>query len=114
VKLADLPHVGPGARLEVVYAMSTSPVQVNDLTFGPLGETTRPEETVIWLVAGAGITARHLAVRVNPLTGLCSIESFQAQSPIAGADAAPVAPPAPPDVPPTAPPPPPPTEPSGS
>jgi len=81
VTLADLPHVGAPVQIYSVLAMN-SPVQaVSDLEFGPLGETTRTAQTVIWLGAGAGSATRYLSVRVNPITGICTIENFQATAP---------------------------------
>jgi Tfp pilus assembly protein FimT len=83
VKLADLPHLGAPVQLVGVYSSGTSPAIVTDLEFGPLGESTRSQETVIWLLAGKGSARRFLSIRVNPVTGLSWIEGFQATIPAA-------------------------------
>lgn len=82
VRFANLPHLGGAARLHAVRALSTSPQAVTDIEFGPLGETTRPEETQVWLAASVGDVTRYLSVRVNPVTGLTWIENFQARDPL--------------------------------
>ena len=81
VRLADLPHLGSAAKLVGVYSMGSSSAVVTDLEFGPLGESTRGEETVIWLSAGKATARRFLSIRVNPVTGLSWIEGFQATVP---------------------------------
>jgi prepilin-type N-terminal cleavage/methylation domain-containing protein len=82
IRLSNLPHLGGTARLHAVRALSSSPQTVTNLEFGPYGETTRTEETQIWLAAGVGSATRYLSVRVNPVTGLTWIENFQATDPL--------------------------------
>ena len=84
VRLASLPHLGGTARLHAVRALGSSPQAVSDVEFGPLGETTRPEETQIWLATGTGSATRYISVRINPVTGLTWIENFQATDPTGG------------------------------
>jgi prepilin-type N-terminal cleavage/methylation domain-containing protein len=81
VKLADLPHLGAPVQIIGVYSSGNTSTVVGDLEFGPLGESSRSEETVIWLAAGKSTARRFLSVRVNPVTGLCWIEGFQATIP---------------------------------
>ncbi len=81
VRLADLPSIGPGVRLYAVYAVNNPVPTVTTLEFGPLGETTRTEDTVVWLAAGVGAATRYLCVRVNSVTGLTWIENFRASVP---------------------------------
>lgn len=59
------------ASVEVaaVELRAVTPVAATELEFGPLGETTRSEETVIWLAAGLGDARRYLPLTVNPVTG---------------------------------------------
>jgi hypothetical protein len=87
VKLADLPQMGPPVRLVGAFTGGGSPAAVVDLEFGPLGESTRSEETVketvIWLAAGRGAARRYLSIRVNPITGLTWVEGYQAETPAA-------------------------------
>lgn len=88
VRLGSLPSLGSTARLHAVRSLSTSPQTVTDVQFGPLGETSRSEETQIWLAAGSGTTARYLSVRINPVSGLSWIENFQATDPVVSAPVA--------------------------
>ena len=82
VRFADLPHVGPVVQIEAVFALGNTSTPVSDLEFGPLGETTRTGDTLIWLSAGTAAATRHLSLHVNAVTGLSSIESFQTLSPL--------------------------------
>jgi prepilin-type N-terminal cleavage/methylation domain-containing protein len=83
VKLADLPHLGTAVKLVGVYSAGSTPAIVTDLEFGPLGESTRSDETIIWLSAGRSAARRFLSIRVNPVTGLSWIEGYQATVPAA-------------------------------
>lgn len=67
-----------------VYSVQTqgsAAATVTDVEFGPLGSTTRSEETVIWLAAGSGSATRYVDVRINPVTGLATVGSFRATAP---------------------------------
>jgi prepilin-type N-terminal cleavage/methylation domain-containing protein len=78
VKLDLLPTLGTRVSLW------RSPSQNGGQTlveFGPYGETTATQEAVIWLTAGAGPMQRFLAVRVNPVTGLATLDAVRSQSP---------------------------------
>ncbi len=79
--LDDLPLVGPGVRIVVVRKRTAPPQDVTDLEFGPLGETTRPEPTVIWLACSSGADCRYLALTIDPVTGLVSIGNVQSTPP---------------------------------
>lgn len=54
---------------------------VNDVEFGPLGETTRAAETVVWLTAGQGTGQRWVALRIHPATGLVRMDNIQSTGP---------------------------------
>jgi len=56
-------------EVAAVYVLTPTPMDVTDLEFGPLGETTRSEETIIWLAAGLGDARRYVPLSVNPVTG---------------------------------------------
>jgi len=81
VALEELPHVGPTVRIVEVVAQGSASATVGDVEFGPLGGTSRSEETVIWLAAGAGAGTRYLRLRVNPVTGLTTVGTFSAAGP---------------------------------
>jgi prepilin-type N-terminal cleavage/methylation domain-containing protein len=79
--LSEFPYLGGAVRLAAVGTAGTNPAPETELEFGPLGQTGRADATVIWLTAGAGAAQRWTSVSVNPVTGLASIESFQATGP---------------------------------
>jgi prepilin-type N-terminal cleavage/methylation domain-containing protein len=56
-------------EVAAVYVLTPTPTDTTDLEFGPLGETTRSEETTIWLAAGLGSARRYVPLTVNPVTG---------------------------------------------
>jgi len=68
-------------ELEKVQAVADTTTTVASLEFGPLGATTRSEETAIWLTAGNGDEQRFISLRVNPVTGLTWIDQFQTTGP---------------------------------
>ncbi len=84
VRLDELPQIGDGAR---IFAVGNSGVPVADLEFGPLGETTRGGETVVWIAAGTGSATRYISVAVNPVTGLAKVGKFGGQTPVWAAQA---------------------------
>ena len=81
VDLDELPRVGMGVRIVEVAAQASTPQSVDDVEFGPLGTTTRSEETVIWLGAGAGSATRFIQLHVNPVTGLTTVGSYSGAGP---------------------------------
>ncbi len=72
VDLDELPRVGPLVRLAAV-ASGTPAMGTGEVEFGPLGQTTNPAATAIWLTAGNGAQARYLELDVNPVTGITSV-----------------------------------------
>jgi len=85
VRLEDLPHLGPAVRVESVAEVGNLSQQVDEVEFGPLGQTTRSGYTAIWLSAGEGSAKRYLPLFVNPVTGLVTIGSYSAHGPPAAA-----------------------------
>lgn len=79
--LRSLPHAGPAVDIVSVYADSGTPTSVSTLEYGPLGETTRTEPTVIWLGCGGGDNRCYVPLRVDPVTGLAEIGELQATPP---------------------------------
>ena len=51
------------------------------VTFGPLGNTTSTDDTLIWLTSGLGTSRRYQAVRVSAVTGLATVEAITATAP---------------------------------
>ena len=80
-KLENLSQMSSEVKLYAVYALTPSPVSVNILEFGPLGETTRSQETVIWLECGNSSARRYMSITVNPVTGLTVIGDAQTAAP---------------------------------
>lgn len=85
VRLAELPRVAAPVRILAVCALGTPIQTIADLEFGPLGETTRADESVIWLAAGSDSATRYISIRVSPVSGLCWIEDFRDTAPPLGA-----------------------------
>ena len=81
VAFEALPNLGTAVHLLGVLTMSSLPATATTLEFGPLGETTSADPTVVWLTAGSGDNARYLAITVNPVTGLTSIGTLQGNRP---------------------------------
>ena len=81
VDLDDLPHVGPTVHIVTVTMSLSAPQRVADVEFGPLGETTRSEETVIHLGVGHGEDARYTTLTIDPVTGLAEIGEYTSQGP---------------------------------
>ncbi len=81
VKLDELPRVGMATRIAAVGSLNGSYILVDDLEFGPLGETTRSSPTTIWLAVGSGPDTRYLPVTVDPVTGLAEVGDFTAKPP---------------------------------
>ena len=81
VRLQEALPSGVVVRLLAVYALSMPAQSVGDIEFGPLGETSRADETIVWLVAGSGSNTRYLSLRISPVTGLCRIGTFQGTAP---------------------------------
>ena len=76
VDLDDLPHTGPTVRLAAVAASGATMQSVDDVEFGPLGQTTRADPTTIWLTSGGGDGKKYMTLVVNPVTGLSQIGGY--------------------------------------
>ena len=81
VDLDELPSMGAPVRFFAAQTSGDSPTAVTTLEFASLGETTRPEETVIWLTSGYDAAQRYVALRVNPVTGNVTIDEVQENAP---------------------------------
>ena len=81
VEFAELPNLGPGVELAAVGTLGNTPQAVDKVEFGPMGETTRSEETIIWLAAGTGEHRRYLLLTVNPVTGLAEVGDYTSEAP---------------------------------
>lgn len=79
--LSLLPSVAGAVRLSAVGSNGNAPAPRTQLEFGPYGQTTQVDETAIWLTAGAADAQRYIWVRVNPVTGLATVEDLQTGAP---------------------------------
>jgi prepilin-type N-terminal cleavage/methylation domain-containing protein len=79
--LANLPTVGGPVQLCAVGTAASPATSTTQITFGQYGQTSQAAETDIWLTDGTGSLQRYIMVAVNPVTGLASIENFQASPP---------------------------------
>jgi len=82
VSLTDAPsmHVSTAQLLAAGIAGSLATTTAS-VEFGPLGETTSANETIIWLTAGKFSDRRYIAVTVNPITGLAWVGDVTAVLP---------------------------------
>jgi len=70
----DLPNLRSTSVILLGAATTgTTSTMLSDVEFGPLGQTTQTETTVIWLTAGAGAAQRYISLQINPVTGLVSV-----------------------------------------
>lgn len=78
VKFAELPSLGAQIDVAGMFTLDASgepQSEVSDVTFGPLGETGRSQDTRIWLAVGSGSNSTTISVHVNAVTGLAMVES---------------------------------------
>jgi len=68
--LDDLPGVGMPVRLEAAAQVLYFWGKVKSVEFGPLGETTTPSYTMLWLACGTGDDEQYIMMYVHPTTGL--------------------------------------------
>ncbi|MCL6504228.1 MAG: GspH/FimT family pseudopilin [Pirellulales bacterium] len=65
----------PGVTGVFLYKVAAAgPAGGEYIEFGPYGETSHAEESVVWLAGGMGGSERYMAVRVNPVTGLATVD----------------------------------------
>jgi prepilin-type N-terminal cleavage/methylation domain-containing protein len=77
----DMPALADGVRLMGVRTGGTTPTTVTTLEFGPLGQTTQSEATIIWLTIGRGDGLRFISITVDPVSGLTTIGDVQGTAP---------------------------------
>jgi prepilin-type N-terminal cleavage/methylation domain-containing protein len=81
VDLDDTPSLTGGVRLLGVRTAGTTPMTVTTVEFGPLGETTLSDATIVWLMTGVGDGLRFISVTIDPVSGLTTIGDMQATPP---------------------------------
>lgn len=81
VDLDELPSLSGKVRLAAVGTTGGTATVVGEVEFGPLGETSRVEETIVWLAAGSGDDERFVWIKVNPVTGLTTSGAVQVAGP---------------------------------
>ncbi|RIK79254.1 MAG: hypothetical protein DCC68_13615 [Planctomycetota bacterium] len=79
--LDDMPSLSGNVRLMGVRTAGTTPTTVTTLEFGPLGQTTESNATVVWLLIGRGDGLRYISVTVDPVSGLTTIGDVQGTPP---------------------------------
>lgn len=79
--LSQLPLPQPGVRIVAVVQMSGTAQTASSVEFTPLGGTTSPNQTVIWLSSAAGKVQRFQPIQVDPITGLATAGALQAALP---------------------------------
>jgi prepilin-type N-terminal cleavage/methylation domain-containing protein len=79
--LDELPRMGVATHLAAVELGSASATATTTLEFGPLGATGGSVGTTVWLSAGAGDSQRYVAVRIDPTTGIATVDAITAAPP---------------------------------
>ena len=70
-----------GDYLEMIQETGAGLENLDELEFGPLGETDPNETTLIWLSAGRGAAQRYIVLQVDPVTGLATIGPYSGHGP---------------------------------
>lgn len=81
VRLNEMAGISELITIASSYLESDPVITTNDVEFGPLGETTRPETTVLWLSTGDGAATRFIPLRINPVTGTTTVGDMQSDVP---------------------------------
>jgi prepilin-type N-terminal cleavage/methylation domain-containing protein len=76
-----LPAVAGGVRLVGARTAGTTPATVTTIEFRSLGQTTRSDRSVVWLMTGSGDGRRFISISVDAVTGLAKIGALQGQAP---------------------------------
>ena len=80
--LENLLSNGANTKLVAVATRSAGQVSnVNSVAFGPLGNTTRSDETIIVLSAGSAKDKKYIAVHIAPMTGLTALSEIYTTPP---------------------------------
>lgn len=77
VALDELPNLASPVQLRGAATVDDDGAvlaEVEDVEFGPLGETAGPESTRIWLSAGAGDNEQSVSIRIDPVSGQATVE----------------------------------------
>ncbi len=75
VDLDSLPMLSRGG-IQLAGVATSMGTLIGEVEFGPLGATTESDETKIWFTAGTGSEQRSIAVLVNPVTGLATVDQM--------------------------------------
>ncbi len=76
-QIAYLPAAGGNVKIVAVGSNGSTPAPATQVEFGQYGQTTQPAETQVWLTAGSGASTLYQWVRINPVTGLATVEAVQ-------------------------------------
>jgi hypothetical protein len=73
--------VAGAVKIAAVKKNPASPSDVTDLEFGPLGNTTRSDATLIWLYSNSTGSKIFIPITVNATTGIVDVGDVQATTP---------------------------------
>lgn len=79
--LSRLPMVAGSVKIAAVKKNPASPSDVTDLEFGPLGNTTRSDATLIWLYSNSTGSKIYIPITLNATTGIVDVGDVQAATP---------------------------------
>lgn len=77
----ELPSVAGSVRVIGARTAGTTPASVTNIEFGPLGQTTRSDRSVVWLMTGSGDGRRFISITVDAVTGLAKVGKVQGIAP---------------------------------
>jgi prepilin-type N-terminal cleavage/methylation domain-containing protein len=79
--LSKLPMLYGSVKFAAVQRNPAAPSDVLDLEFGPLGNTSRSETTIVWLVSSDTGAKMYIPITVNPTTGIVDVGIVQSTTP---------------------------------
>ena len=79
--LSKQPMLYGSVIIAAVQKNPAAPSDVSDLEFGPLGNTTRSETTIVWLVSRNSGAKMYIPITVNPTTGIVDVGDVQSTTP---------------------------------
>ena len=81
VKLDELPGIGEPVELVGVFRAADTPESIENIEFGPLGETTETSPSIVLIKLGTKSRLRHALIVVNPITGLATVYPYSENLP---------------------------------
>jgi len=82
VAFSEMPSLGPPVTLLSATVGSGAALQsVSTVEFGPLGQTTQVQDTLVWLSAASGAATWYITISVSAVTGLATVGTITGTGP---------------------------------